>query len=132
MHASAPSATTETDWAQIAALYLGRKTVRQRDRCGLSRVVAVAKAYGAARGLSLLDDLEPVLAGDTLVDKRQAAVPGPLARGGRQAQLFVPYCLRAAELTANLPERRYLVARGTLHVQLSLAASPNRAVRRGT
>ena len=71
--------------------------------------MAVAKAYGAVRGLALLGEVEPLL--DSLVAQRRHAVRAHLLEEvGRPAEARAEY-LQAAELTANLTERRYLVAR---------------------
>ena len=56
VHAAAAS-PDQTDWPQIAALYLWLERLSPTAPVRLSRVVAVAHAYGPARGLALLDDL---------------------------------------------------------------------------
>ncbi|MGH3705345.1 MAG: RNA polymerase sigma factor, partial [Agromyces sp.] len=62
----------ETDWPQIAALYLGLEQLEPTAPVRLSRVVAVAHAYGVQRGLALLDDLDRAhgLSVDPLVSGR--------------------------------------------------------------
>ena len=108
VHASSPSAAS-TDWAQIAGLYLWLERLAPSGPVLLSRVVAVSKAYGAVRGLALLGEVEPLL--DSLVAQRRHAVRAHLLEEvGRPAEARAEY-LQAAELTANLTERRYLVAR---------------------
>ena len=56
VHAAAAS-PEQTDWPQIAALYLWLERLSPTAPVRLSRVVAVAQAYGPDRALALLDDL---------------------------------------------------------------------------
>jgi RNA polymerase sigma factor (sigma-70 family) len=108
IHAQASSAA-ETDWPQIAALYLWLERLAPTAPIRLSRVVAVSKAFGPQRALALLDDLD--LADDPLVHHRAAAVRAHLLEStGRPEEARAAY-LAAAELTANEVERRYLRAR---------------------
>ncbi|EED6225698.1 RNA polymerase sigma factor, partial [Salmonella enterica subsp. enterica serovar Haifa] len=57
VHASAPTAE-QTDWAQIAALYLALEQVEPSGPVRLARVVAVAHAFGPARAIALLEELD--------------------------------------------------------------------------
>lgn len=57
VHADAAS-EADTDWPQIAALYLWLERLTPTGPVRLSRVVAVARAFGATRGLDLLDALD--------------------------------------------------------------------------
>ncbi|GAA1528026.1 RNA polymerase sigma factor [Kribbella lupini] len=108
IHAQSKDAA-ETDWPQIAALYLWLERLTPTAPIRLSRVVAVSKAFGPHRALALLDDLD--LAGDPLVHHRAAAVRAHLLEStGRQDEARAAY-LAAADLTANEVERRYLRTR---------------------
>ncbi|MEV0895205.1 sigma-70 family RNA polymerase sigma factor [Actinoplanes sp. NPDC049802] len=113
VHAAAASAEA-TDWPQIAALYLGLEHVNPTGPVRLSRVVAVAHAYGPARGLALLDDLDERhrLSGDQLTSQRERAVRAHLLEmlGDRPAAARL--YREAAALTANVVEQRYLLGRG--------------------
>ncbi|ADB30661.1 putative RNA polymerase, sigma-24 subunit, ECF subfamily [Kribbella flavida DSM 17836] len=112
VHAQSASAE-ETDWPQIAALYLWLEKLAPTAPIRLSRVVAVAKAFGPQRGLALLDDLNATyhLAEDPLTRHREPAVRAHLLEStGDRAAARASY-LSAAGLTANEVERRYLLAR---------------------
>ncbi|GAB3833111.1 RNA polymerase sigma factor [Kribbella italica] len=110
IHARAKSAD-ETDWPQIAALYLWLERLAPTAPIRLSRVVAVSKAFGPQRALALLDDLD--LAEDPLVRHRAAAVRAHLLEAtGRREEARAAY-LAAAELATNEVERRYLLDRAS-------------------
>ncbi|ONI75431.1 RNA polymerase subunit sigma-24 [Kribbella sp. ALI-6-A] len=112
IHAQAKSAA-ETDWPEIAALYLWLERLAPTAPIRLSRVVAVAKAFGPQRGLALLDELNRThsLADDPLVQHREAAVRAHLLESvGDLTQARTAY-LAAAALATNEVERRYLVTR---------------------
>lgn len=99
-----------TDWPQIAMLYLWLERLTPTPPVRLARVVAVAHAYGAARGLALLDDLDRHhhLDRNPLTRQREHAVRAHLLQqtgdGATAAELF----RRAADLTGNQAEQRYL------------------------
>ncbi|MEU0540117.1 DUF6596 domain-containing protein [Nocardia sp. NPDC005978] len=103
----------ETDWHQIALLYLWLERLTPTPPVQLARVVAVARAYGPARGLALLDHLDRHhhLDRNPLTRQREHAVRAHLLQQiGDQAaaaQLF----RRAADLTSNTVEQRYLRAK---------------------
>ncbi|MEV0757589.1 DUF6596 domain-containing protein [Streptosporangium sp. NPDC050280] len=112
VHAAATS-PQQTDWPQIAALYLWLERLTPTPPVRLSRVVAVAKAYGPPRGLALLDDLNRRfrLDRDPLIRQRERAVRAHLLQMtgnvGDAARLY----REAASLTGNQIERRYLLGR---------------------
>jgi len=99
----------DTDWIRIAGLYGTLAQVTPSPVIDLNRAVAVAMAYGPARGLEIADSLttEPSL-------RNYHLLPGVrgdfLAKLGRfdeaRAELE-----RAASLTRNSREREMLVAR---------------------
>jgi RNA polymerase sigma-70 factor (ECF subfamily) len=107
-HARARAAA-ETDWARIAELYGALAELAGSPVVELNRAVAVAMAFGPAAGLAIADTLvsEPSLA-------RYHLLPGVrgdlLAKLGRfdeaRAELE-----RAASLTRNARERKFLLAR---------------------
>jgi len=108
LHARAPSAR-ETDWAQIAALYVALHTLTPSPVVRLNHAVAVAFADGPAAGLGLLDALEAEksLDGYHLLHAARADL---LRRLGRRAEAAVAY--RAAlDRVGNQAERRFLERR---------------------
>lgn len=112
IHAQSQDAA-QTDWPQIAALYLWLERLAPTAPIRLSRVVAVSKAFGPQRALALLDDLDQThqLASDPLVRHRATAVRAHLLEStGKPEEARAAY-LAAAELTANEVERRYLRTR---------------------
>jgi predicted RNA polymerase sigma factor len=109
VHSQAASAG-QTDWPQIAALYLGLELLLPTNPVRLSRAVAVAEAYGAQRGLGLMRSLdeEHQLGTDPLVRQRFLAARAHLReRVGEDRAAALDY-RRAAELTANQAEQDYL------------------------
>ena len=106
LHNGAPS-YAETDWPQIAALYAWLEQLTPTPPVRLSRAVAVAMAYGARRGIVLLDSL----ADDPLIRQRERAVRAHLLELDGDAQQAAELFREAATLTDNLAERRYLEGR---------------------
>jgi RNA polymerase sigma-70 factor (ECF subfamily) len=102
-HATAP-AIDETDWTRIVELYDQLIAIHPSPVARLNRAVAVFEEYGAAEGLSAMEDL----AGD--LDEYQ---PFHVARSemlrelgaDAEAELSLK---RALELTSNEAERRFL------------------------
>ena len=95
---------SETDWPQIATLYAWLERLAPTPPIRLSRVVAVAMAYGPRRGLGLLDSLPD----DPLTRQRERAVRAHLLELSGDNQQAIALYREAATLTRNLPERRYL------------------------
>ncbi|GHE26137.1 RNA polymerase sigma24 factor [Streptosporangium violaceochromogenes] len=112
VHAAA-TVPERTDWPQIAALYLWLERLSPTPPVRLSRVVAVAKAYGPARGLALLDDLNRRfrLDRDPLIRQRERAVRAHLVQMTGDAAGAARLYREAASLTGNQVERRYLLDR---------------------
>jgi predicted RNA polymerase sigma factor len=107
-----PAEAADTDWVQIAGLYLSLERLVPTGPVRLSRVVAVAHAFGPDEGLALLSRLDRAyrLSTDRLTARRTYAVRAHLLElnGDREAAA----CYRAAaELTENAVERDYLLAR---------------------
>jgi len=112
VHACALS-PEQTDWPQIAALYLWLERLNPTGPVRLSRVVAVAKAYGPARGLALLDEVNRRhrLDQEPLTRQRERAVRAHLVQLTGDAAGAATLYREAAELTNNQVERRYLRGR---------------------
>ncbi|MDO3700938.1 sigma-70 family RNA polymerase sigma factor [Micromonospora sp. C28SCA-DRY-2] len=112
VHAAAAT-PEQTDWPQIAALYLWLERLNPTAPVRLSRVVAVAQAYGPARGLALLDDLNRRyrLDEEQLTRQRERAVRAHLLDLTGDAVGAAALYREAAVLTDNTVERTYLLGR---------------------
>ncbi|MFB9906691.1 RNA polymerase sigma factor [Allokutzneria oryzae] len=112
VHAAAPS-PEQTDWPQIAALYLWLERLSPTGPVRLSRVVAVAQAYGPTRALALLDDLNQRhhLDQDPLTRQRERAVRAHLLQLTGNTTAAAQLYREAATLTDNQVEQRYLLDR---------------------
>jgi RNA polymerase sigma factor (sigma-70 family) len=118
LHDEAPSAE-ETDWPQILALYDVLAQVAPGPVVTLSRAVALAMVHGPRAGLALLGTLD---ADDRMAHthRLEAVRAHLLERAGDTSAARESY-LRAAEMTASLPEQRYLTLRAA---RLHHPASP--------
>jgi RNA polymerase sigma-70 factor (ECF subfamily) len=107
-HARARTAA-ETDFVEIARLYGELATVAPSPVVELNRAVALAMAYGPARGLALVDTLrdEPTLASYHLLPSVRGDFLLKLGRNDEARREFE----RAAALTRNERERTLLLAR---------------------
>ena len=108
VHDEAPSAE-DTDWPQILALYEVLERVSPGPVITLNRAVAVAMVDGPKAGLALLGTLDD---DDRMVHThRLDAVRGHLLElAGDDVAARESY-LRAARMTASIPEQRYLALR---------------------
>jgi predicted RNA polymerase sigma factor len=120
LHDEAPTAE-KTDWPQILALYDVLTTVAPGPIVTLSRAVAVANVHGPTAGLALLGTLD--------ADQRMAhthrleAVRAHLLEQAGDTAAARESYLRAAKMTASLPEQRYLELRAArLHHPVRPAA----------
>jgi predicted RNA polymerase sigma factor len=109
VHANAPTADA-TDWPQIAALYLALEQLEPSGPVMLARVVAVAHAFGNDRALALLDELDAAhgLLQHPLTSQRAHAIRAHLLERGGRSDAARDDFRRAADLTANDVEARYL------------------------
>lgn len=109
VHASAPRAE-DTDWKQIAALYLALEQVEPSGPVMLARVVAVAHAFGPARANILLEQLDRDhrLLQHPLTQHRAHAIRAHLREAEGDAAAAREDFLAAADMTKNEPESRYL------------------------
>jgi predicted RNA polymerase sigma factor len=107
-HARARTAA-ETDWQRITALYDALAQVAPSPVVELNRAVAVAMAFGPEAGLELIEQLagEPALRTYHLLPSVRGEL---LARVGRLDEAAADF-RRAAELTRNERERRFLLGR---------------------
>src|SRR5262249_42898719 len=108
VHAVAPAAS-ETNWAQMVALYDILASVEPSPVVGLNRAVAVAMRDGPLAGLELVD---AILARGELADYHLAhAARADLCRRlGRADEARESY-RRALALARQEPERRFLERR---------------------
>jgi RNA polymerase sigma factor (sigma-70 family) len=97
----------DTDWAEILTLYGLLEQVAPGPMVALNRAVAAAMTDGPQAGLDLLAEVEPRLEGHHRVHAVRAHL---LEMAGDGAGAHAEY-VRAAELTASLPEQRYLTKR---------------------
>jgi RNA polymerase sigma factor (sigma-70 family) len=108
VHDEAPTAE-ETDWPQILALYEVLERISPGPVVTLNRAVAVARVHGPRAGLALLGTLD--------TDERMAythrleAVRGHLLEQAGDLAAARESYQRAARMTVNLPEQRYLTLR---------------------
>ena len=108
VHDEAPTAA-DTDWPQILALYDVLIRVAPGPVVTLSRAVAVAMVHGPTAGLAALGTLE---ADDRLgYTHRLEAVRAHLLEQAGDHSAARDCYLRAARMTASLPEQRYLTRR---------------------
>jgi RNA polymerase sigma factor (sigma-70 family) len=121
LHDEAPTAGA-TDWPQIAALYDVLTTVSPGPVVTLSRAVALAHVHGPRAGLALLGTLD--------TDERMAhthrleAVRAHLLEQAGDTTAARHSYLRAAKITASLPEQRYLELRAARLHQPAPPANP--------
>ena len=108
LHDEAPTAD-ETDWPQILALYDVLATVAPGPLVTLSRAVALAMVHGPTAGLALLGTLDT---DDRMAHTHrfEAVRAHLLERTGDTTAAREAY-LRAARMTASLPEQHYLTRR---------------------
>jgi RNA polymerase sigma factor (sigma-70 family) len=105
VHAEAPSAA-ETDWPQIAGLYLLLERVAPNPMVTLNRAVAVAMVDGPEAGLALLLSIE---ADERLAHgHRLQAVRAHLLELAGDSEGARDAFRDAARLTTSIPEQRYL------------------------
>jgi RNA polymerase sigma factor (sigma-70 family) len=97
----------DTDWPQIVALYSVLLRMSDNPMIALNHAVAVAMAQGPAAGLALLEklDRDPRIQAHYRLDAVRAHL---LERAGR-IKAALPYYEAAAEKTASVPERDYLL-----------------------
>jgi predicted RNA polymerase sigma factor len=121
VHDEAPTAEA-TDWPQILALYEVLAQVAPEPVVTLSRAVALAMVPGPKAGLALLGTLD---ADDRMANThRLEAVRGHLLeRAGDTVEARESY-VRAARMTASMPEQRYLALRAAQLHQLAPPADP--------
>lgn len=105
VHAQA-STYEATDWLQISILYDMLSRVAPSPTVTLNHAVAVAMAHGPVAGLTLLDSLRT----DPAMQRhhRLYAVRAHLLELNGDLQAAAEHYRRAAQLTASLPEQRYL------------------------
>jgi predicted RNA polymerase sigma factor len=97
----------DTDWRQILALYDALRGMSDNPMVALSHAIAAAMVHGPEKGIELLDalDRDARVSGHYRLD----AVRGHLFERGGDYQRAVAHYLAAAECTASIPERDYLL-----------------------
>ncbi|ONH25133.1 RNA polymerase subunit sigma-24 [Pseudofrankia asymbiotica] len=108
LHDEAPTAE-DTDWPQILALYDLLTHIAPGPVVTLSRAVALAMVHGPTAGLTALGTLD---ADDRLThNHRLEAVRAHLLEQAGDTDAAHASYLSAAQMTASLPEQRYLIRR---------------------
>jgi len=109
----------DTDWPQIVELYAMLGRISDNPMVALNHAVAVAMARGPSEGLSLLQKLDhdPRIQSHYRLDAVRAHL---LERAGN-VTAALPYYQAAAEKTASIPERNYLLLK---LARLKAASSP--------
>jgi RNA polymerase sigma factor (sigma-70 family) len=99
----------DTDWPQILALYSVLDRLADNPMVRLNRAIAAAMVEGPAVGLELVKQLgnDPRMAGHYRLD----AVRGHLLDMAGDTENAIGYYRAAAERTASVPERDYLIAK---------------------
>lgn len=99
----------DTDWPQILALYGVLEGVSDNPMVTLNRAIAAAMVNGPAEGLALIAplDADERIAGHYRLDAVRAHL---LEMEGRRDEAILRY-RAAADRTASLPERNYLLTR---------------------
>ena len=121
VHDEAPRAE-ETDWPQILALYDVLAQVAPGPVVTLSRAVALANVHGPRAGLVLLGTLDT---DDRMTHThRLEAVRAHLLEQAGDTTAARESYLRAARMTASLPEQRYLELRAARLRQLAPPVDP--------
>jgi len=97
----------DTDWPEIVALYGELMRLSDNPMVALNHAVAVAMVRGPGEGLALLEklDRDPRIKDHYRLDAVRAHL---LERSGDVAAAL-PYYQAAAEKTASIPERNYLL-----------------------
>ena len=115
LHDEAPTADA-TDWPQILALYEVLAQVAPGPMVTLSRAVALVNVHGPRAGLALLGTLDT---DDRMshTHRLEAVRAHLLEQAGDTTAARESY-LRAAAVTASLPEQRYLTVRAARLHQL--------------
>jgi RNA polymerase sigma factor (sigma-70 family) len=108
VHAESPT-WEETDWLQISLLYEMLERTAPSPAVTLNKAVAVGMTAGPRHGLSLVDGLldDPAMRRH----HRTHAVRAHLLELAGDVEEAARGYARAAQLTASLPEQRYLNAR---------------------
>jgi RNA polymerase sigma factor (sigma-70 family) len=108
VHDESPTAD-RTDWRQILALYEVLEQVQPGPAVTLNRAVALAMVDGPRAGLALLGTLDAD--GRLTQSHRLEAVRAHLLEQAGEPEAARASYLRAARLTASVPEQRYLSLR---------------------
>ena len=102
----------QTDWPQILALYEVLEKIMPGPVVRLNKAVALARARGPLAGLAALGELDgdERMAGNHRLEAVRAHL---LELAGEPAAAHTAY-LKAAGMTASVPEQRYLTMRAAL------------------
>ena len=121
IHDRAASAT-DTDWPQIEALYGLLEQMTGNPIVTINRAVAVAMVEGPSAGLTVLHSVAGSLPSNHRVD----AVRAHLLELAGETEDAIQHYRKAARLTTNLPEQRFLTAQAARLRAAMASARPKR------
>jgi predicted RNA polymerase sigma factor len=107
IHDEAPR-PEDTDWPQILAFYGLLEKMADNPMVTLNRAIALAMVHGPERALDLLKSLDDSPIGG---HHRLRATRAHLLELAGDRESAIEHYRRAAELTASVPERNYLITR---------------------
>jgi RNA polymerase sigma factor (sigma-70 family) len=107
IHDEAPT-VGDTDWPQIVALYTVLKRISNNPMVALNHAIATAMVEGPAAGLTLVDAVASE--GSLKEHHRLDAVRAHLLEMSGDRQSALVHYRRAAQHSASIPERNYLLA----------------------
>ncbi|HET9004602.1 MAG TPA: sigma-70 family RNA polymerase sigma factor [Gemmatimonadaceae bacterium] len=110
----------DTDWPQILALYRLLERMSDNPMVSLSRAIAAAMVHGPSAGLEQVDAVarDPRIAGHYRLD----AVRAHLYELSGERDRAIEHYRAAAERTASVPERNYLLEKAARLAWLSPSA----------
>jgi RNA polymerase sigma factor (sigma-70 family) len=110
----------DTDWPQILALYGVLERLSDNPMVALNRAIAAAMVHGPETGLEMLASLDDDarVAGHYRMD----AVRGHLLEMAGDHERAVVHYRAAAERTASIPERNYLITKAA---RIGTSRAPN-------
>jgi predicted RNA polymerase sigma factor len=120
VHDEAPR-VEDTDWRQIVALYGVLMRISNNPMVTLNHAIATAMVEGPQAGLALVDALEST--GSLQRHYRLDAVRAHLLEMSGDRDSAIIHYRKAAERTASIPERNYLITQAARLSDVALDSS---------
>jgi RNA polymerase sigma factor (sigma-70 family) len=119
----------DTDWPQILALYGVLVRMSHNPMVALNHAIAAAMVHGPAKGLELVEalDADARMRGHYRLD----AVRGHLHEMAGDHERAIAHYHAAADRTASIPERNYLIGKAARLSADARAVNPEDARQRG-